>query len=300
MAMKMSNLFSKDLDARKEFFEKGREETLKIVQKYYELFLRDRVLYFPEEIYGPPLGRIFRVEVEDFPTFGETAYLEFDSRRTVFMSIDWQIDFAAQGGYIDTMGYDIEMIRKAIEPAKRALKAARIAGLKVVHTREGHERDLSDAPFNKILRSKIIGRGIGIGERPPGGKGMLLVKGEPNWDIIKELYPLPGEYVIDKPTKGAFHHTPILHILLNMRPPPTHIVLTGLTTDVCVHTIMREANDFGYWVLLLKDATMTTDYGNYLSAIKQIKMSGGIFGWVSDSERFIKGLKEAGLVPQEL
>lgn len=278
------------------FLDAGREERLRLVRKYYELFLKDKVLYFPAEIYGPPRGKLFRVEVEDFPTFGETAYLEFDSARTVLMMVDWQIDFAAKGGYIDVMGYDIESIRKVIGPAKMVLDASRKAGIRVIHTREGHERDLSDAPFNKLLRSKIIGRGVGIGEIPPGGMGMLLVRGEPNWDIIDELYPQPGEIVIDKPSKGAFHHSPIIHVLMNMIPPPTHIVLTGLTTDVCVHTIMREANDFGYWVLLLKDATMTTDYENYLSAIKQIKMSGGIFGWVSDSNRYIVGLKEAGLI----
>ncbi|MEM4488714.1 MAG: isochorismatase family cysteine hydrolase, partial [Desulfurococcaceae archaeon] len=278
------------------FLEEGRKERLKLVKKYYELFLKDRVLYFPTEIYGAPLGKLFKVEVEDFPTFGEVAYLEFDSARTVLIMVDWQADFAAKGGYIDVMGYDIETIRKAIEPAKKVLEASRKAGIKVIYTREGHERDLSDAPFNKILRSKIIGKGVGIGEAPPGGSGMLLVKGEPGWEIINELYPQPGDIVIDKPSKGAFHHSPILHVLMNIFPPPTHIVLTGLTTDVCVHTIMREANDFGYWVLLLKDATMTTDYENYLAAIKQIKMSGGIFGWVSDSEKYVKGLKEAGLI----
>ena len=151
--------------------------------------------------------------------------------------------------------------------------------------------DLSDAPYNKVLRSKIIGEGIGIGDIPEGGLGRLLVRGEKNWDIIDDLYPISGEYVVDKAGKGAFGQSNMPLILKNLGI--THLVITGITTDVCVHTIMREANDNGYWCTLLKDGTGATDYGNYQAAIMQIKMQGGVFGWVSDSAKFVKGLKSA-------
>ena len=137
----------------------------------------------------------------------------------------------------------------------------------------------------------IIGNGVGIGDTPNGGLGRLLVRGEKNWDIIDDLYPIPGEYVVDKAGKGAFGQSNLPLLLKNLGV--THLVITGITTDVCVHTIMREANDYGYWCVLLKDGTGATDYGNHQAAIKQIKMQGGVFGWVSDSKRFVEGVKSA-------
>lgn len=268
---------------------------LKRVAEAYEQFKVDKTFHFPTWLYGEPLGKLFKVEVEDCPRFGDKAWLEFDSARTAFLSIDMQIDFCGRKGYVDVMRYDLSLMSAPIKPIKICLDTIRGTDIKIVKTREGHLPDLSDCPYNKILRSKIIGNGVGIGEKPSGGLGRLLIRGEKNWDIVDELYPQPGEYVVDKPTKGAFHHSGMLQQLLNMHPPPTHLVITGITTDVCVHTIMREANDFGYWCLLLRDCTAATDYGNYEAAIKQIKMSGGIFGWVSDSERFIEAVNEAKL-----
>lgn len=275
-----------------DFTSATRDLVLNRVEQDYEEFKETRTFRYPTWLYGPIKGRLFKVEVEDCPRFGETAYVEFDSARTAFLSIDMQVDFCGDKGYVDVMGYDLGLTSAPIKPIHYVLYTIRNGtDIKVIHTREGHLPDLSDAPYNKILRSKIIGNGIGIGDIPNGGLGRLLVRGEKNWDIIEDLYPIPGEYVIDKAGKGAFGQSNLPLLLKNLGI--THVVITGITTDVCVHTIMREANDFGYWCLLLKDGTGATDYGNYQAAIKQIKMQGGVFGWVSDSKRFIEGVKVA-------
>jgi nicotinamidase-related amidase len=203
-----------------------------------------------------------------------------------------QVDFCGPKGYVDVMGYDLGLTSAPIKSIMYVLETIRNGtDIKVVHTREGHLPDLSDAPYNKILRSKIIGNGVGIGDTPKGGLGRLLIRGEKNWDIIDDVYPIPGEYIIDKAGKGAFGQSNLPLILRNLGI--THLIITGITADVCVHTIMREANDNGYWCLLLKDGTGATDYDNYQAAIKQIKMQGGVFGWVSDSPRFVKAVKSA-------
>jgi nicotinamidase-related amidase len=199
--------------------------------------------------------------------------------------VDWQQDFCGFGGYVDQMGYDLSMTRRGIEPTKSVLDACRqIPGFTIVHTREGHKADLSDCPPNKLWRSKQIGAGIG----DVGPLGRILVRGEPGWEIIPELAPVEGEPIIDKPTKGAFGATDIDLVLRNRGI--THLIITGITTDVCVHTIMREANDLGYECLLLEDCTGATDQGNYESAVNMVKMQGGVFGSVSNSEEFIKSL----------
>ena len=275
------------------FYSGSRDKLLSRVQEAYERFKETRTFEFPVWLYGQPLGKLFKLEVEDCPQFGDTAYVEMDSARTAFVAIDMQTDFCGKSGYVDVMGYDLSLTARCIAPIKSVFDEVRGTDIKVIHTREGHEPDLSDAPFNKVLRSKIIGEGVGIGDIPEGGLGRLLMRGEKNWDTTEELYPEEGEYVVDKAGKGAFGSSTIHMILKNLGV--THLVLSGITTDVCVHTIMREANDFGYWCILLKDCTGATDYGNYESAVKSIKMQGGVFGNVSDSKRFIEAVKGANL-----
>jgi nicotinamidase-related amidase len=276
----------------KDLVSSSRDELLDRVEKDYEEFKKTKTFKFPTWLYGPLKGKLFAVEVEDCPRFGDKSYLEFDSARTAFISIDMQTDFCGKKGYVDVMGYDLGLTSAPIKPIKNVLDTIRNGtDIKVIHTREGHLPDLSDAPYNKILRSKIIGNGTGIGNTPKGGLGRLLVRGETNWDIIDELYPIPGEYVIDKAGKGAFGQSNLPLILRNLGV--THLVISGITTDVCAHTIMREANDSGYWCTILKDGTGATDYDNHQAAIKQIKMQGGVFGWVTDSNNFIKSVKSA-------
>ena len=270
----------------------ARDEILDRAEKDYEEFKESHTFKFPTWLYGPPKGKLVTVEVEDCPHFGDKSFVEFDSARTAFISVDMQVDFCGPKGYVDVMGYDLGLTSDPIKPIMYVLDTIRNGtDIKVIHTREGHLPDLSDAPYNKILRSKIIGNGVGIGNIPKGGLGRLLIRGEKNWDIIDDTYPIPGEYIVDKAGKGAFGQSNLPLILRNLGI--THLVITGITTDVCVHTIMREANDNGYWCLLLKDGTGATDYGNYKAAIKQIKMQGGVFGWVSDSPRFVKAVKSA-------
>lgn len=275
--------------------EARRQQVLDRVEEGYEEWRRSRTYKIPRWLYGEPKGKLFRVECEDSPTFGESSYLEFDSGRTAFLSIDWQVDFCGEKGYVDVMGYDLSLTARGIEPTRRVLDAVRKTGIPVVHAREGHMPDLSDAPYNKLLRSKIIGKdAVGIGEQPQGGIGHLLVRGSRSWAIVKELEPVEGEIIIDKAGKGALGVSDMFFQLQNLGV--SHLVITGITTDVCVDTIMTQANDLGYWCLLLKDCTGATDEGNYQASIKMAKMQGGVFGWISDSQRFLNGLKEAGLV----
>ena len=208
---------------------------------------------------------------------------EFEPATAALLVIDMQRDFVEPGGFGEALGNDVSLLRKAIAPARRVLDAARSAKMLVIHTREGHRPDLSDLPPSKKARGKLK---AGIGD--PGPMGRILVRGEHGHDIIDELKPLPGEPVVDKPGKGAFYATD-LELILRDRGIKT-LIVCGVTTEVCVNTSVREANDRGYECVVLSDCV-----GSYFpefqkAALAMIKAQGGIFGWVSDSRRALAAL----------
>jgi nicotinamidase-related amidase len=207
----------------------------------------------------------------------------FDPARTALVLIDMQRDFVEPGGFGETLGNDVRLLQAVIPPLQQVLGASRKAGMTVIHTREGHRPDLSDCPAAKLHRGNPTSR---IGDLGP--KGRILIRGEYGHQIISELAPQDGEVVIDKPGKGSFYATE-LHELLQVTGI-TSLIVTGVTTEVCVHTTVREANDRGYECLVLADCV-----GSYFPEFQQaglamIAAQGGIFGWVAPSRAYLDAL----------
>ena len=206
--------------------------------------------------------------------------------RTALLIIDMQRDFLEPGGFGEALGNDVSLLRRAIEPTETALVAARASDLLVVHTREGHRPDLADAPPIKLGRGPLSKR---IGDAGPMGR--ILVRGEPGHDIVPALAPIAGEPVIDKPGKGAFYQTD-LDLVLRNREIDT-LVVCGVTTEVCVHTTIREANDRGYRCVALGDGCASYFPEFHRVGLAMIKAQGGIFGWVSSTAAFAAALAVA-------
>ena len=210
----------------------------------------------------------------------------FEPTTTALLVIDMQRDFLEPGGFGETLGNDVSQLRRTIEPTAALLRACRAAGLAVIHTREGHEADLSDCPPAKLARGRPSQK---IGDAGPMGR--ILIRGEPGHDIIPELYPAAGEPVIDKPGKGAFYQTD-LELMLKNRGIET-LLVCGVTTEVCVNTTVREANDRGFRCVVLSDCCASYFPEFHDMGLKMIKAQGGIFGSVSASAAAIAALSAA-------
>lgn len=213
----------------------------------------------------------------------EPEAIAIDLERTALLMIDMQRDFLEPGGFGETLGNDVGLLRRAIEPCRQVLAAARRRGLLIVHTREGHRPDLSDAPKAKLDRGSPALR-IGA----PGPMGRILVRGEPGHDIVPALSPERGEPVLDKPGKGAFYATDLEAILKNRSIDA--LIVCGVTTEVCVHTTVREANDRGYRCIVPGDCCASYFPEFHDVGLRMIAAQGGIFGWVTDSARLIAAL----------
>ena len=206
---------------------------------------------------------------------------DFDLKKTALMIIDMQRDFCSPGGFGEALGNDITPTKSIIPTVRKVLDAARTKGMKVIHTREGHKPDLSDLEPAKLRRSNSIGK--------KGPMGRILVRGEYGHDIVDELQPLKGELLIDKPGKGAFYQTTLQRHL--KKHGIESLIVCGVTTHVCVHTTIREANDRGYECLMLEDGTAAFDPRDQEAAIRMVNQQGGIFGWTTTADEFLKSIK---------
>jgi nicotinamidase-related amidase len=217
------------------------------------------------------------------------APFPLDISKTALVLIDMQRDFLLPGGFGETLGNDVSLLQKVVPPLAEVLAAGRASGMLVIHTREGHLPDLSDCPPAKLQRGKPSMR---IGD--VGANGRILIRGEYGHDIVDELAPIDGETVIDKPGKGAFYATELQTVL--QTAGITHLIVTGVTTEVCVHTTVREANDRGYDALVLSDCV-----GSYFPEFQRVGLEmvaaqGGIFGWVADSKALLTALPQPAAV----
>jgi nicotinamidase-related amidase len=219
-----------------------------------------------------------------FVVQAEPNAIAIDTARSALVVIDMQRDFLEKGGFGEALGNDVSLLSSAIPPCAAMLEVARAAHMLVVHTREGHRPDLADAPRAKIERGSPSMR---IGAMGPMGR--ILVRGEPGHDIVPELYPRPGEPVIDKPGKGAFYATD-LHLILQTAGIE-NLFVCGVTTEVCVHTTVREANDRGYRCVVPSDCCASYFPEFHEVALRMIKAQGGIFGWVSSSTRILDAFR---------
>jgi len=220
----------------------------------------------------------------------EPYALQIELTRTALVIIDMQRDFLEPGGFGETLGNNVSLLQAAIKPCQALLAAARRHGMLIIHTREGHRADMCDAPRAKVERGKPSAR---IGDPSPMGR--ILIRGEAGHDIIPDLYPKAGEPVIDKPGKGSFYATDLQLILQNHRIE--NLIVCGVTTEVCVHTTVREANDRGFRCIVPGDCCASYFPEFHAVALRMIKAQGGIFGWVSHSDALVKvlwRLKEQG------
>jgi nicotinamidase-related amidase len=213
-----------------------------------------------------------------------------DPAATALLVIDMQRDFLEPGGFGELLGNDVSLLSRVVEPLGLVLEAARAAGMLVVHTREGHRPDLADCPPSKLARGRLD---VGIGALGP--KGRVLVRGEVGHDIVPSLAPLPDEVVVDKPGKGSFYATDLELMLRNQGI--SSLIVTGVTTEVCVHTTVREANDRGFECLVLEDCVGSYFPEFHRVALEMIAAQGGIFGWVTHSSELLAALPGAVVLP---
>jgi biuret amidohydrolase len=219
----------------------------------------------------------------EFTIDAEPSPIAIALARTALIIIDMQRDFLEPGGFGESLGNDVGLLDSAVEPCRALLDRARLIGMTVIHTREGHRPDLTDAPRAKVERGAPSVR-IGA----PGPMGRILIRGEPGHDIIDRLKPAPGEPVIDKPGKGAFYATDLGSILHNRGIE--YLIVCGVTTEVCVHTTVREANDRGYRCVVIADGCASYFPEFHEMGLKMIKAQGGIFGWVANSAAILKAM----------